>query len=143
MQSNTTTRLYILLTAQRERERESENRTDIIWKKGVWEENWNYGVRVLSRDDLPSLRSKCICVFVKMEKIEYRAVIKYLFLKGNTPTQITTCFLICVGVLPLKNKYLLMTARYSIFSIFTKTLTSTYSNDCQTTIARQKWLKIW
>ena len=27
-------------------------------------------------------------VFVKMEKIEYRAVIKYLFLKGNTPTQI-------------------------------------------------------
>ena len=27
-------------------------------------------------------------VFVKMEKIEYRDVIKYLFLKGNTPTQI-------------------------------------------------------
>lgn len=27
-------------------------------------------------------------VFVKMEKIEYRAVIKYLQLKGNTPTQI-------------------------------------------------------
>lgn len=27
-------------------------------------------------------------VFVKMEKIEYRAVIKYLVLKGNTPTQI-------------------------------------------------------
>ena len=27
-------------------------------------------------------------VFVKMEKIEYQAVIKYLFLKGNTPTQI-------------------------------------------------------
>ena len=27
-------------------------------------------------------------VFVKMEKIEYRAVIKYLFLKGNMPTQI-------------------------------------------------------
>lgn len=27
-------------------------------------------------------------IFVKMEKIEYRAVIKYLFLKGNTPTQI-------------------------------------------------------
>jgi len=26
--------------------------------------------------------------FEKMEKIEYRAVIKYLFLKGNTPTQI-------------------------------------------------------
>ena len=27
-------------------------------------------------------------VFVKMEKIKYRAVIKYVFLKGNTPTQI-------------------------------------------------------
>src|SRR5436190_24157904 len=25
---------------------------------------------------------------MKMDKIEYRAVIKYLFLKGNTPTQI-------------------------------------------------------
>ena len=30
-----------------------------------------------------------MCVFfVKMEKIEYRAVINYLFLKGNTPMQI-------------------------------------------------------
>ena len=27
-------------------------------------------------------------VFVEIDKIEYRAVIKYLFLKGNTPTQI-------------------------------------------------------
>ena len=25
---------------------------------------------------------------MKMDKIDYRAVIKYLFLKGNTPTQI-------------------------------------------------------
>ncbi|CAK1604644.1 unnamed protein product [Parnassius mnemosyne] len=29
-----------------------------------------------------------MCAFVKMEKIEYRAVIKFLFLKGNTLTEI-------------------------------------------------------
>lgn len=29
-----------------------------------------------------------VSVFVKMEKIEYRAVIKFLHLKGNTPAQI-------------------------------------------------------
>jgi hypothetical protein len=28
-----------------------------------------------------------VSVFGKMEKIEYRAVIKFLHLKGNTPTQ--------------------------------------------------------
>lgn len=27
-------------------------------------------------------------VFVKMEKVEYRAVIKFLYLKGNTPAKI-------------------------------------------------------
>src|SRR5436189_6488481 len=41
--------------------------------------------------------------------------------------------LICVGVLPFKNNYL-MTARYSILSIFIKTLTSSHSNDCYITL---------
>ena len=43
--------------------------------------------------------------------------------------------LICVGVLPFKNKYL-MTTRYSILS-------STHSNDCYITTVRPKWLKLW
>ena len=43
--------------------------------------------------------------------------------------------LICVGVLPFENKYL-MTPRYSILS-------STHPNDCYITTARPKWLKLW
>jgi len=31
---------------------------------------------------------KSVSIFVKMEKNEYRAVIKFLRLKGNTPTEI-------------------------------------------------------
>ena len=34
---------------------------------------------------------------MKMNKIEYRAVIKYLFLKGNTPTQIKDEFDLVYG----------------------------------------------
>ena len=58
-----------------------------------------------------------------------------------SPYTVSNSTLICVGVLPFKNKYL-MTARYSIFSIFTKTLTSTHSNDCQLKTARPNWLQL-
>src|SRR5436190_13574311 len=61
---------------------------------------------------------------------------------AESPYTESNSSLICVGVLPFKNKYL-MTARYSILSIFTQRLTSTHSNDCYITTARPKWLKLW
>ncbi|GFV41678.1 uncharacterized protein TNCV_3628291 [Trichonephila clavipes] len=60
---------------------------------------------------------------------------------AESPYTESTSSLICVGVLPFKNKYL-MTARYTILSIFTKTLTSTPSNDCYITSARPRWLNL-
>ncbi|XP_018309051.1 uncharacterized protein [Mycetomoellerius zeteki] len=38
--------------------------------------------------DVQFLFDNHLCHFVKMEKIEYRAIIKFLHLKGNTSTQI-------------------------------------------------------
>src|SRR5436190_18601991 len=60
---------------------------------------------------------------------------------AESPYTESNSSLICVGVLPFKNKYL-MTARYSILFIFIKTLTSTHSNDCYIITARPKWLKL-
>ena len=54
---------------------------------------------------------------------------------AESPYTESNSSLICVGVLPFKNKYL-VTARYSILS-------STHSNDCYITTAHPKRLKLW
>jgi len=76
-----------------------------------------------------------------MEKIEYQAVIKYLFLKGM-PTQIKNKLDAVYGDSAPSFITVKFWAAEFKRSIFTKILTLTHSNDCQTT-ARQKWLKIW
>ncbi|GFV72493.1 HTH_48 domain-containing protein [Trichonephila clavipes] len=48
----------------------------------------SYSSKMLKHVVQQSFECVDVSVFVKMDKIEYRAVIKYLFLKGNTPTHI-------------------------------------------------------